>query len=89
MDFLRSPGPKCLHRCGHYAVAEIVLDQSLKRSNPDGSRTFGVTGCQSHSISVASAAYEWRKLVSRIDKPFDKPILQTVRGAGYKLDPAT
>ena len=29
------------------------------------------------------------RLRQKIDKPFDKPILQTVRGAGYKLDPAT
>ena len=28
------------------------------------------------------------RLRQKIDKPFDKPILQTVRGAGYKLDPA-
>ena len=29
------------------------------------------------------------RLRQKIDKPFDKPILQTVRGAGYKLDPVT
>ena len=29
------------------------------------------------------------RLRQKIDKPFDKPILQTVRGSGYKLDPAT
>ena len=27
------------------------------------------------------------RLRQKIDKPFDTPILQTVRGAGYKLDP--
>jgi len=28
------------------------------------------------------------RLRQKIDKPFDAPILQTVRGAGYKLEPA-
>jgi len=28
------------------------------------------------------------RLRQKIDKPYDKPILQTVRGAGYKLEPA-
>jgi two-component system OmpR family response regulator len=28
------------------------------------------------------------RLRQKIDKPFDRPILHTVRGAGYKLDPA-
>ena len=28
------------------------------------------------------------RLRQKIDKPFDEPILQTVRGAGYKLEPA-
>jgi two-component system OmpR family response regulator len=29
------------------------------------------------------------RLRQKIDKPFDTPILQTVRGAGYKLEPVT
>ena len=41
-DFLRSPGPKCLYRCGHYLVVEIVLDQGQTVRNADGSTTFGL-----------------------------------------------
>ena len=68
-DFLRSPGPKCLYRCGHYIIVEMVLDESQTSPNRDGSKTFAVTvtlkGTTQDTNPVLQRLYEYLTVSAR------------------------